>query len=111
MLGLQDIPRGNLQGTILLQISLTPAATGATTSAEQTFTVPGLLVGDQVSALSLQGAWTVLVDIVNLRVSANNTLAVSFQNNTAGSLTAPAGTYLLEINRPSLPGPQPSAVQ
>lgn len=100
-LGQQDICRGNLQSTLVLSVSLTPVAINGTTSAEQTFTIPGLLVGDQISALSLQAAWTVLVDIVNYRVSANNTLAVSFQNNTGGSLTPPAGTYLLEVNRPS----------
>ena len=37
---------------------------------------------------------------MNCRVSGANTLAVSFQNNTGGSLTPPAGTYLLEVNRP-----------
>lgn len=94
------INRGNIATTILLSTTLAPAATGATSSAEQTFTVPGLLPGDQVSALQFQGAWTVLLDIVNLRVSAKDTLAVSIQNNTGGSLSAPTGTYLLEVNRP-----------
>ena len=94
------INRGNVATTILMSLTLTPTAVGATTSAEQNFTVPGLLAGDQVSALQFQGAWTVLIDIVNLRVSAAGTLSVSFQNNTGGSLSPPAGTYLLEINRP-----------
>jgi hypothetical protein len=96
------INRGNVATTIVMTATITPAATGATTSAEQSFTIPGLQVGDQVSALQYQGAWTVLVDIVNLRVSAANTLGVSFQNSTGGSLTAPSGTYLLEVNRPEL---------
>lgn len=109
-LGPQDICRGNLQMTLVLQATLTPAAVATVTSAEQTFTVPGLLVGDQVSALNLQAAWTVLVDIVNARVSANNTLALSFQNNTAGSVTPPAGVYLIEINRPSSL-PLPAVIQ
>jgi len=100
------INRGNIATTILMSLALTPVAVGATTSAEQTFSVPGLLVGDQVSALQFQGAWTVLIDIVNLRVSAAGTLSVSFQNNTGGSLTPPAGNYLLEVNRPeTLPLP------
>lgn len=100
-LGEQTICRGNLQSTILMSVSLTPVSVNATTSAEQTFTVNGLLVGDQISGMILQAAWTVLVNIVNARVSANNTLAVSFQNGTGGALTPPAGTYLLEVNRPS----------
>lgn len=94
------INRGNVATTIILTSNMTPAAVSATTSSEQAFTVPGLQVGDQVSALQFQGAWTVLVDIVNLRVSAANTLSVSFQNSTGGSVTPPAGTYLLEVNRP-----------
>lgn len=110
-LGAQDICRGNLQSSFVLQATLTPTAVATITSAEQTFTVPGLLVGDQISQISLQASWTVLVDIVNMRCSANNTLAVSFQNNTAGSLTPPAGTYLIEVNRPSQPAPQQSGIQ
>lgn len=109
-LGQQDICRGNLQSTIVLSVTLTPVSVNATTSAEQTFTVNGLLVGDQISAISLQAAWTVLVDIVNYRVSANNTLAVSFQNNTGGGLTPPSGTYLIEVNRPSQ-SPLPASIQ
>lgn len=94
------INRGNVATTILVSAQLTPAAVAATTSVEQTFTVPGLLPTDQISAIQLQAAWTVLVDVVNCRVSAANTLAVSFQNSTGGSVTPPAGTYLIEVNRP-----------
>lgn len=105
-----DITRGNLQGSFVLSVPLTPVAVATVTSAEQTFTVPGILVGDQISNITLQAAWTVLVDIVNTRVVSNNTLGVSFQNNTAGSLTPPAGTYLIEVNRPSQL-PLPSIIQ
>jgi hypothetical protein len=35
-------------------------------------------------------------------VSAANTLAVSFSNPTAGTLTPPSGTYYIEVNRPDL---------
>jgi hypothetical protein len=100
--GPQLVTYGNVTSTFVLQVSLTPAATAATTSAEQTFTIPGLAVGDQISAINFQGAWTVLVDIVNYRVAGNNSLGVSFQNNTGGSLTAPSGTYLVEVNRPGI---------
>lgn len=109
-LGVQDICRGNLQSTFLLAVTLTPAATGATTAAEQTFTVAGLLAGDQISGISLQAPWTSLVDIVSFRVTANNTLGISFANGTAGSLTAPSGTYWIEVNRPSFT-PLPPNIQ
>jgi hypothetical protein len=99
-LGPQIVTYGNVQSTWVLTVTLTPVLITTITSAEQTFTVPGLLTGDQVSNITFQGAWTVLVDIVNTRVVSANTLGVSFQNNTAGSLTPPAGSYLIEINRP-----------
>lgn len=110
-LGPQNVCYGSLQATYLVQLTLTPASVGVTTSAEQTFTVPGLLAGDQISGISLQGAWTNLTDIVNYRVVSNNTLGISFQNTTAGALTPPAGVYLIEVNRPALPGPQPGIIQ
>ena len=40
------------------------------------------------------------VGIVGARVSANGTLAITFSNSTAGSLTAPAGTYVIKVDRP-----------
>lgn len=102
---------GNIAATYLLQVSLTPSAVSSASVSTQTFTVSGLLVGDEVSGIELQGNWNNLTGIVNAWVSANNTLAISFQNQTAGSLTPPSGTYYLEINRPAFPGPQPSIIQ
>lgn len=100
------VTRGNVLTTILLQATLTPVATAANSTVEQSFTVLGIQVGDQISALSLQAAYTSLVDSINVRASAANTLTVAFNNNTGGSLTAPAGLYYIEINRPeSLPAP------
>lgn len=95
------INRGNVGSTTVISLALTPASVGATTVAEQTFSVPGLLTTDQVSGVSLiSGAWTNLTSIVSFRASAANTLGISFANGTAGALTPPAGTYLIEINRP-----------
>ena len=109
-LGPQIVTYGNLQSTFLLTVSITPAATSATTTLEQTFTVPGLQVGDQISGISPQFAITTQVDIVNARVSAANTLALAFSNVTAGSLTYPSGSFYLEVNRP-LPGLTMAGIQ
>lgn len=92
---------GNLSNTFLLTLSLTPAAVNTVTTAEQSFTVQGLLIGDQVSGVTYIGVWPNLTDMINFRVISNNTLAITFQNGTGGSLTPPAGTYLVEINRPA----------
>lgn len=83
-------------GTAISQIktyaaSLTPVAVAANTSAEQTFTVAGLTTADKVT---INGpAPTAGTGIVNARVSAVDTLALTFGNFTAGSLTPIAGTY------------------
>ena len=94
------IQRGNVSQTFLMSVSLTPASVNTVTVAEQTFTIKGLLVGDQVSAVTYQtAAWTNLTTIASFRVAANDTLSISFANGTGGSLTPPAGTYLVEVNR------------
>jgi hypothetical protein len=101
-LGPQILTNGNVQSTFVLTVSLTFVATAATTTAEQSFTIAGLQVGDQVSDISyIGGAFpNTLVTLENARISANNTLTLAINNSTAGSLTYPAGSYYLEINRP-----------
>jgi hypothetical protein len=102
------LEQGNVSYNVLLGIKLTPALVVANTTAEQTFTVPGLSVGDnvQVSKPTTQAG----LGIVNARVSAANTLAIAYCNTTAGSLTPTAGeTYQLEVNRPSYL-PLPNAI-
>jgi hypothetical protein len=98
-LGPQIVTFGNVQSTFILTLTLTPVATTNAATAEQNFTIPGLAVGDTVSIYA-NFAYTSLVTITNARVSAANTLTVAFTNNTAGSLTAPAGIYNVEVNRP-----------
>lgn len=87
-----DIQRGQA----VLTVSLTPASVGAATSAEQTFTVSGLAVGDFVSVNGSTGNASA---ISGARVSAANTLAIRFINPTAGALTPGAGDYLVFVAR------------
>ena len=109
-LGPQIVTYGNIQSSFVLTLTLTPALVTTITTVEQSFTVPGLLVGDQVSGVTFQGVWNVLMDFISYRVISNNTLAITFQNTSAGSLTPPAGVYLVEINRP-MPGMAMTAIQ
>jgi hypothetical protein len=101
-IGPQEITYGNVVNTFVLTVTLTPVATAATTTAEQNFTIPGLQLNDQISDLTyIGGAFpNTLLSVLNVRVSAANTLTVAVQNGTAGSLTYPAGKYYLEVNRP-----------
>ena len=108
-LGPQVQTNGNIQSSWILLVTITPAATGATTTLEQTFTVAGLQIGDIIS-ITPQFAITTLVTLENARVSANNTLALAFNNSTAGGLTYPSGVFAIEVNRP-YPGLAMSSIQ
>jgi len=90
---------GNLVKQSVISVTLTPAAVGANTTAEQTLTVNGLLVGDMVyvSKPTAQAG----LGIVGSRVSAANTLAITFVNASGSSIT-PTTTqvYQILVSRP-----------
>ena len=90
---------GNIVYAWLIMPSLTPVAVGANTTAEQSFTIPGIQANDNISIYSFS-AQTAGIGIANARVSANNTIQVGFSNSTAGSLTPVAGQYYMCICRP-----------
>ena len=73
--------------------TINPAAVGAGTSAEQTFTVTGLTTSDVV--VVNKPSATTGVGIVNARVSAADTLALTFMNATAGSVDPASETYTI----------------
>lgn len=77
--------------------SLTPVSVGAATCAEQNFTVPGLLAGDMVDVTP--PSITAGVAPVCSRVSAANTLTVTFCNPTAGALVPASGIYRIQVMR------------
>jgi len=87
-----------LRGQAVLSVAVTPASVSAATSAEQTFTVSGLAVGDFV-AISTTASTGNATAITGARVSAANTLAIRYINPTAGALTPAADTYLVYVAR------------
>lgn len=90
---------GNLVKQSVISVTLSPALIVLNTTAEQTFTVNGLLVGDFVfcNKPTAQAG----LGIVGCRVSAANTLAITFSNNTAASITPTAAqVYLVLVSRP-----------
>lgn len=110
--GPNAIPFGNAQLLALLAIALTPAQVAANTTAEQTFAVAGLQVGDfvEVNKPTTQAG----LGVVNARVSAANTLAIAFSNNTGAGITPTAAeSYQLMVIRPlasALAGGLPSTL-
>lgn len=90
---------GNIPKQSVLSVTLSPALVSANTTAEQTFTVNGLLAGDM--AVVTKPTAQAGLGIVGSRVSAANTLAITFSNNTGASITPTASeVYLVLVSRP-----------
>jgi hypothetical protein len=91
-----SIARGNLRGINQYSLTLSPVSVAANTTAEQTFTFNGLNVNDFVE-VNLQGASIQAgLSIANTRVSAANTLAITFGNATASAIT-PTGSSVYTL--------------
>lgn len=105
MPGPSDISIGNVALNMLLSSVLSPASVAANTTAEQTFTINGLIPGDMVAVR--KPTTQAGLGIVNSRTSAANTLAIAFINATASPIVPTASeTYEILVMRPSnLPRP------
>ncbi len=99
-----SITRGNVLKMFAVGVTFDPASVATITTAEQTVTVPGVQVGDIVLAVN-KPSNTAGLGIVNARVSAANTIALTLMNTTAGSVDAGSERYVFVIAR----GEQPSA--
>ena len=93
------IPRGNIREIYMIAPSLTPSQVGANTSSAQSFTVRGLLTNDMVDIVS-NSAQTAGIGIANTRITANDTLEITFMNSTGSGATPVAGIYTIRIHRP-----------
>lgn len=91
---------GNVQGLGVASVNLSPALVAANTTAEQSFTVPGVRASDVCIDVTKPTAQAGL-GIVGFRVSAENTVAITFSNNTASGITPTASqVYQFVILRP-----------
>ena len=93
------ISRGNIVYQWLISPTLTPVAVAANTTAEQSFTIGGLVAGDFV-IVRCNSAQATGIGIAAMRVPAANTLTVGFSNVTAAPVTPTAGVYRVLISRP-----------
>ena len=89
---------GNIQLSMLIQPAIVPASVATVTTVEQTFTVPGLQVGDFVN-FALTAPLAAGLSVLGMRVTANNTLGITFVNSTAGALVPTANVYIINIDR------------
>lgn len=94
------LPYGNINKLNLIQISWSPAQVAANTSAEQTVTVPGVIVGQDFCLESLKPTVQAGLSVAGGRVSAANTVSVLFVNSTAAPITPTASeAYTFLIGR------------
>lgn len=89
---------GNTKGLYRIKSTITPAEVATIVTVEQTFTVTGLMVGDHVS-VNPPGV-TAGAAQVAARVSAADTLALTYTNPTAGNVTPLAGVHEILVSRP-----------
>lgn len=90
---------GSFDRLCVTQLAMNPGSIGANTAVELTFTMPGLLITDIVMTV-VKPTLTVGLDIGNTRVSAANTVAITFQNSTASPIDPPLETYTFIVMRP-----------
>lgn len=76
---------------VVYTATIDPASVAAATSVEQTFTVTGLTTADKV--IVSKPTATAGLGIVNARVSAADTLALTFMNATAAAIDAVSESY------------------
>ena len=89
---------GNIGALYAVSLTLNPASVATITTAEQDFTVPGVLVGDLILSFAMTTASAGL-GVAGYRVKSANTISVTFVNPTAGAIDAASGNFKLVIAR------------
>lgn len=95
----QGITMGNAFGVYVVKVTFDPASVANITTAEQTVTVPGAKVGDMVFVN--KPTLTAGLGVVGSRVSAANTVAITFVNPTASPIDAASEVYTFTLVRPA----------
>ncbi len=103
MPGPSNVSTGSVANSFVLKVTVVAgAALTASTTTARTYTVPGLIVGDVITIN--KPSHTAGVGIANARVSAQDTLEITFGNYTAGTPSLPATEdYFIQVDRHSYP--------
>ncbi len=80
---------GNVLAMGVVQLTLSPASVAANTTAEQTFTFPGIRLRDTIAGVSKPTSQAGL-GVVNYRVTADDTIGITFVNSTASPIVPTA---------------------
>lgn len=101
--GIRTVRLNPVAPLLLYTQTLTPSSVAAATTAEQTFTVTGLIAGSVVW-INPQAALTSGIGIAGVRVSAADTLAITFINTTSSAITPAAFSALIGNFQVKAPG-------
>lgn len=93
------IPYGNICAQASVSISLDVASVAANTTAEQTFTLTGARAATDVVLAVNKPSLSAGLGVVNARISADDTLAITFANVTGSPIDPGAESYLVVIGR------------
>ena len=94
------IPYGNINKFNLVDVTWSPASVAANTTAGQTVTVPGVVLGQDFAIDVTKPTEQAGLAIGQIRVSANNQITVVFINATAAPIVPTASeTYTFGIAR------------
>jgi hypothetical protein len=96
-LPLAGTPFVPVQAIAKCTVTLTPGSVPADTTAEQDFSVPGVLPGDSI--LTLPYVFTAGVSITRTRVLSAGTIGVTYLNATASPVTPGAGAATIILIR------------
>ena len=94
-----QMPTGNIWKIGRFSIAITPTSVAATTAPVQTYAATGIGLLTTDAILVSAPSTTAGVAPAQAYVSAADTLAIQWVNPTAGSLTPPAGNYLITVFR------------
>jgi len=87
-------------GLCWTQVSITPGAIALSSTVDVSVTLPGALSTDFIMNVT-KPTLTSGVDIGNARMTANNTMKITFQNSTSAQITPATETYTICLARPS----------
>jgi len=79
------------------EVSFNPTSVSANTTSEQTITIVGVASNDFVTIS--KPSHTAGLGIVNIRVSAKDTIAITYMNNTGSPIDPPSETYIIKVEK------------
>ncbi len=100
------VTRGNSHETFYIGPSITPAQVAASTTAVQTFALPGLQTTDLILSFGYIANQTAGIFIAECDCLTANVLTIQFGNVSTSAATPAAGVYEFQIAR--LEGPEPA---